>query len=278
MGQKTGIINDPDGYTNIRRGQGVDHEVVGRIEEADQFKYYPNKRSDWWKIETMPYFGEPVIGFVYKSRIQPYYLELSNNCKCPTRYGQGEAIPVLKAEIGNTTVTVCGYLKQRHSEHSIKISEFTISDCQTNKVIRFYGAVTTCEVIYTGEALEIVELDQLPVGKNFQWVETPCKKVKITNDSGDLKFTNEQLAINLSRITEKDINSFVHKLPAYKDKGYFEGVEDFIGKLLVCALAGSEQCQKVFYDIESHLNFAFDGAFKKFYDDCKLIMEEDRSP
>lgn len=88
--QKIGIINDPDGYTNIRRSNGASFEVVGKIEEAEQFRYFPDTEPNWWDIETIPYYRTPLNGFVHKSRIQPYNAE-STNCNCPQLYNSEEA-------------------------------------------------------------------------------------------------------------------------------------------------------------------------------------------
>ena len=274
--QEQGIINDPDGYTNVRKDKGANYEVVGRIEEADKFLYYPNDNSNWWKVKTTPSYGQSVEGYVHKSRINPYYME-SPNCQCPSDYGMEGSRTVLLANLDKTTLAVCGYLLQRTGDNSIKVSEFTISNCETNEVLRFYGAVTTCYVRSIENALEIIELDRLPLGEGFQWIQTPYRKVILSDASGTLKFSDEQFVLDLSSIYDSDINSFVNELPNYKDKGYFEEIETFIGKLLICSLKGNEQCEAIFNDIDNYLNFVLDGAFREFYNDCKKVLEESKS-
>lgn len=274
--QERGIINDPDGYTNVRKEEGTNHEVVGRIEESDQFLYYPNENSSWWKVKTTPSYGRSIEGYVHNSRIQPFYME-SSNCQCPSEYGMEGSRTVLLANLDKTTLAVCGYLLQRTGDNSIKISEFTISNCETNEVLRFYGAVTTCHVRSTGNSLEIIELDRLPLGEGFQWIQTPYRKVILSDASGTPKFRDEQFVLDLSNISDSDINSFTDKLPGYKGKGYFEEIETFIGKLLICSLKGNEQCEAVFNDIDNYLNFVLDGAFREFYNDCKNVLEESKS-
>lgn len=70
--QEPGFINDPDGYTNIRKDQSSKSEIVGKILDGQRFLYYPNSNSDWWKVE---YTNKEsiLIGFVHNSRIQPEY-------------------------------------------------------------------------------------------------------------------------------------------------------------------------------------------------------------
>lgn len=268
--QEIGIINDPDGYTNIRSGKGTTYEVIGKVTEGEQFRYFADPESNWWAIETIPNDGTPLKGFVHKSRIQP-------SCNCPQPYNSKDAKPILNAKIGKSTLTICGFLEQRLSANSIKISEFTISNCDTDEVLRFIGAVTTCQVTVKDEVLEVVELDRLPLGQNFRWIQTPYRKVTAYDSAGTPTFSDPEFVLDLSKITNSDLNSFVDELPNYKGKGYFEEIETFIGKLLIGSLKGSEECEAVFNDIDNYLNFILDGAFREFYNDCKRVLEQSKS-
>ena len=64
------IIKDPDGYTNIREGNGADFEVIGRINKNEPFQF-TKSNDDWWAV-VKPTFGESITGFVHKSRITPF--------------------------------------------------------------------------------------------------------------------------------------------------------------------------------------------------------------
>ena len=192
-------------------------------------------------------------------------------------YNSEDAKPVLNAKVGNSNLIVCGFLKQRQSANSVKISEFTISNCETDEVLRFYGAVTTCQVSVKGEVLEIVELDRLPLGKNFKWIQTPYRKAILSDVAGTPTFSDAEFVLDLSNISNSDVKSFVDELPNYKGKGYFQEIENFIGKLLICSLKGNEQCEIVFNDIDNYLNFVLDGALAEFHNDCKSVLEQSKS-
>jgi hypothetical protein len=62
------IINDPDGYVNIRSGETVDSAVIGKI-VADDLFLYSETNTEWWKIEKPTYYKR-LQGFVHKSRIK----------------------------------------------------------------------------------------------------------------------------------------------------------------------------------------------------------------
>ncbi|MFY7670794.1 SH3 domain-containing protein [Tenacibaculum sp. MEBiC06402] len=61
-----GIINDPDGYVNIRLEKSNKSEIIGVLKTNEYFSYFPNKESNWWVIEN----EKGMIGYVHKSRIK----------------------------------------------------------------------------------------------------------------------------------------------------------------------------------------------------------------
>lgn len=71
LGQdKLAIISDPDGYTNIRSGQGKEFPIVATIAK-DEFFYCDWTTSEWIKVVALKWQGgNQVEGFIHKSRIQ----------------------------------------------------------------------------------------------------------------------------------------------------------------------------------------------------------------
>ncbi len=59
------VINDPDGYTNVRNGKSVQSEILFEIMEGEEFKVL-NKDGSWWQID---YNGEK--GYIHSSRVKP---------------------------------------------------------------------------------------------------------------------------------------------------------------------------------------------------------------
>ena len=62
---KNGLINDPDGYVNIRKEQNAKSEIVGQIKEKEVFRYWEIP-TNWYVVET----EAGLRGFVYKDRIR----------------------------------------------------------------------------------------------------------------------------------------------------------------------------------------------------------------
>jgi len=72
-GQSFAIINDPDGYVNIREGRSVTSRIVGKINNYNVFDYDKSSKSEWvwvYKQEVEDESGG-IAGFVHQSRILP---------------------------------------------------------------------------------------------------------------------------------------------------------------------------------------------------------------
>ena len=68
---KKAVINDPDGYTNVREGKSVNYDVIAKIYENEVFYAYPSNTSNWYPVITK----NGTKGYVHNSRIS----FLSNN-------------------------------------------------------------------------------------------------------------------------------------------------------------------------------------------------------
>lgn len=61
-----GVINDPDGYTNIRKSNSVNSGIIGKIVDGEVFTYWESNDS-WYIVQT----AKGIKGYVHKSRIKP---------------------------------------------------------------------------------------------------------------------------------------------------------------------------------------------------------------
>lgn len=59
------VINDPDGYTNLRKHQNTSSEILQRIISGSEIEVLDNS-GNWWLVET----GEGKRGYVHKTRIK----------------------------------------------------------------------------------------------------------------------------------------------------------------------------------------------------------------
>jgi hypothetical protein len=64
------IINDPDGFTNVRSGPGKDFLTIDTLFKNDFFYFELTDNSDWAKVTAWK--GRQIEGFIHKSRIQEF--------------------------------------------------------------------------------------------------------------------------------------------------------------------------------------------------------------
>lgn len=68
--RRMGIINDSDGYTNIRKAPSGKAPIVGRFVKDAIFYYTPTSKSSWWPVYKNDY--QKSVGYIYKNRILRY--------------------------------------------------------------------------------------------------------------------------------------------------------------------------------------------------------------
>jgi hypothetical protein len=66
------VINDPDGYTNIRSSPRIDGQKIGIVKTGQEFKAYPEAGAEWWRVSAPSQSKDSasIIGFMHRSRIK----------------------------------------------------------------------------------------------------------------------------------------------------------------------------------------------------------------
>jgi len=75
--RRVGLINDPDGYVNVRESGSIDGRVIGKIKENELFYYRPIGNINWYPVyKTNNFMGQlgvrPIWGYIHKSRITKF--------------------------------------------------------------------------------------------------------------------------------------------------------------------------------------------------------------
>ncbi|MCK5740720.1 MAG: hypothetical protein KAH48_00770 [Chlorobi bacterium] len=66
------IINDKDGFTNLRAKQNGKSKVLRKIKKDELF-YCEETDSDWWEAVYYTYKTGEIVGYIHKSRVQLFY-------------------------------------------------------------------------------------------------------------------------------------------------------------------------------------------------------------
>jgi|GEM_PF-1919999 len=60
------VIDDPDGFTNIRAGQSTNAAIVGKVLEGEKFLTY-KQPGQWWRVRK----ADGTTGFMFRKYIRP---------------------------------------------------------------------------------------------------------------------------------------------------------------------------------------------------------------
>lgn len=69
---RPGLINDKDGFVNIRKESNAKSKIVGKLSLNELFFYSPNSFENWWPVFRNDNSSVKPIGYIHKSRIIEY--------------------------------------------------------------------------------------------------------------------------------------------------------------------------------------------------------------
>jgi|GEM_PF-1252796 len=61
------VIDDPDGYTNVRSGPGTQFDIIAEVRQGEIFRVTPRGHAEWWHVLTP---DGRAMGFMHRSRIR----------------------------------------------------------------------------------------------------------------------------------------------------------------------------------------------------------------
>jgi len=70
-GVPNGVIDDPDGYVNLRKDKSTDSRIVAKVVKDEPFEFECGQNETWCKVKL----ASGVIGWMHYSRIKWYYTE-----------------------------------------------------------------------------------------------------------------------------------------------------------------------------------------------------------
>ena len=66
-----GVIDDPDGYVNLRKEKSADSRIVVKVKKGEPFEFECGQNETWCKVKL----ASGVTGWMHYSRIKGYYTE-----------------------------------------------------------------------------------------------------------------------------------------------------------------------------------------------------------
>lgn len=70
-GTPNGVIDDPDGYVNLRKEKSADSPIIAKVKKDEPFEFQCNANETWCKVKL----ASGVTGWMHYGRIKRYYTE-----------------------------------------------------------------------------------------------------------------------------------------------------------------------------------------------------------
>jgi hypothetical protein len=93
-------------------------------------------------------------------------------CKCPTSMYSGTKADTIFHLSGNASIVLCGGKDTGIIKGKVLYSEFVLSVCGSDKIIKFWGALQLCNLKVRKDRLIVETMVYLPVGKSMAYQET----------------------------------------------------------------------------------------------------------
>ena len=163
------------------------------------------------------------------------------DCNCPiSKFAETKADTVFHLS-RSKSIVLCGYNVKDIIKGKKLFSEFVLSVCGSDTIIKFWGAVLICDVITSGDTLLVQTIYDLPVGKSMEYRQAVWntehiyfKNDKLFRDSvinrGLPKYTPQQIAAVLD---------LYQRLPNANN----DTTSDLADKLLISTMSGSKKAR-----------------------------------
>ena len=192
--------------------------------------------------------------------------EITCNCPDSKYHEKGSIADTVFSLSKNKTVALCGYQNENGN-----FSEFTLSVCNSNKIIDFWGAVKNCRIESKNDTLYVYEIKFLPVSKNFEYdsIAWNIEKIYFNKDSINRinvvnpefpKYTNSQITEVLSEFEEADSKIDEQKMA-------------LANKLFVATVSGNDKARGFFKKFPLKMT-VLDGAYAEEYHELEAMLKQ----
>ncbi|MCX6270418.1 MAG: hypothetical protein NTU44_04205 [Bacteroidetes bacterium] len=198
--------------------------------------------------------------------LAPCFGQTNQNCDCPKTIYTGTKADTIFYLSNGKSIVLCGYKNPESSPTNY--SEFVLAVCGIDTI---WKALSTCEVRIIKDTLLVVQLKNLPLGKNFQYQETPWKIEKIYFNKDDLQrkiSINKQITFYNQRQIESVIVDFESLKPESDDNRM-----NLAYKLFIASISGDKKARSYFFDFPTKFG-VLDGAYKEEYMDLTTMLQQ----
>ena len=283
--QELGYIKDEDGYTNLRLKPSGKSDIIGIIISGQRFTYYPEKTTNWWKVDFK--FRS---GFIHKSRIQNlekiksdinrFFQEFYSTDRSNAELGQtnNEKLFLLTRDYPSAVSKAFCEQKKEIQEFLISEYESPIHDQIDLQLIysRLNSANSNCSEI--NKITDALEIATIKLGYELKNVKPfPNKIPDYNRPDKNLTLTNSWF---VKKLNEKPITYYLNhpEIDTYSKmfyQGQFALSDDTLTfALLDSVLTTNERIQPFYLHVFNYAVKVADGALAEIMGSyCKTFFE-----
>ncbi|WNJ17313.1 SH3 domain-containing protein [Pontibacter sp. G13] len=248
--RRVGVIQDPDGYSNLRSGKGSSFDVLTQIYEGNHFFTWPSESDPWWKVET----ARGKVGYMHKSRI----LLTDKKCDCSGGTWASDMQPVMiLMKSKGQVLSLCGKFISRINSRHVVMDDFILVDPNEEEVIDFSNAAfkRTHVKLGSNKITTFVEA-QIASGPNWELKKAELYK-RVYTFNGAWKSKKDRSSAESIDLTEDQANDALGKCRAWLESGDPSEAHNLIIRVAtVCMLPdfeSHEYAMDLFYQIDDEL-------------------------
>lgn len=190
------------------------------------------------------------------------------SCDCPKTQFAGTKADTTFYLSNGKTIVLCG--NKNPDSKPTTFSEFILAVCGQDTIIDFWGAVMTCRLKVKKDSLLVVQLQNLPTGKNFKFQETIWTTEKIYFSGQKLV---RKLEVN-SQIRKYSLGEIQSVLKTYETAtpGLDESKMEIANKLFIATISGDKIARQYFKEFKNKFG-PLDGAFAEEYSHLAAMLK-----
>lgn len=161
-------------------------------------------------------------------------------CGCPA--ASGDETPLATLEVATTTLVACGERLGEDADRLL-VAQLEVRRCGSSEPVFECAALQTCRLERRVGALVVTELEELPFGKAWEWVDVPSVEHLITVAADGTLAEKSRSILAPPRVAPADV-ARIHAGVSAWDGLDAEAQEDLLYQTLALALGGDVKARQ----------------------------------
>ena len=196
----------------------------------------------------------------------------AQNCLCVNE--DGKITKPFKSVVfsNNDSLLFCGSAYRDPDFSNYYLGELTIYDCLTKKELYSISNEDTYDLIFDNDLVTITFFERLPIGENWKILFIPIEIIEISAKGKKLYLNTTNFPVKPT-IEQSRIDNQLAEYKNHITMKEYEKAFSLSNRLMVCALSGNKEAEKLLLSMSKDLDYFIDGHYGEEYDRMMLLYE-----